>query len=64
MFPLPSAQVRFFLGNPLSRPNIGNDKLGKMGSENGTRLRYVKGALGPLRKLAKSLQGEKGVDAH
>ena len=41
-----------------------NGKLEKIGPENGTWLRYMKGALGPLRKLAQNLHGGKGVDAH
>ena len=36
-------------------------KLGEMGSENGTWLRFMKSTLDPLYKLPQNLQGEKGV---
>ena len=44
--------------------NIRHCKLEKMGSENGTCLRFTKDTIYPARNLAQSLQGEKGVDRH
>ena len=42
--------------------NLMHYKLEKMGSGNGTWLRFMKATIDPLRKMAQTLQGEKGVD--